>query len=113
MLGAKKFRVRWWQLLLALLIMSLTVLFTGHSLAGRLTDLPRVPVNNSSALQSARYNPDAKSAPSRPLDDAFLDLTGSLDTFGTLGTNPNSGDTVNTGDRFVLDLFVHAGSHNV
>ena len=40
-----------------------------------------------------------------------MTLEGSLTDFGNLATNPNSGDTVNTGDTFVVDLWVHAQDH--
>src|SRR5438552_615689 len=36
--------------------------------------------------------------PLAPQDDGYMTLDGSLDTFGSLPANPNSGDTLNTGD---------------
>src|SRR5436190_11755792 len=68
--------------------------------------------------------PDAKNPPTQPLDEAFIDLVPGVDHFGSCpdsrctGTcldpstcNPNNGDSVNTGDRFVLDLMLNTGTH--
>src|SRR6476620_5818621 len=46
-----------------------------------------------------------------PNSHAYVSLNPSLTSFGNLPTNPSSGDTIHTGDRFVLDFFMHAQDH--
>src|SRR5438477_7809634 len=97
--------------LLPLLLVAIAFGITsGSALAGRLTDMP---APNVPAAGNAGQTPDkSNTAPSSPLDHAFMTIEGSLTDFGSLPVNPNSGDAVTTGDRFVLDLFVHAQDHS-
>src|SRR5437762_4874030 len=96
--------------LLPLLLVAIAFGITsGSALAGRLTDMPAPNVPDA---RNAGQTPDkSNAAPSSPLDHAFMTIEGSTTDFGSLPVNPNSGDVVTTGDRFVLDLFVHAQDH--
>src|SRR5438132_1085225 len=84
------------------------------ALAGRLSDTTassaKAPPGSSSGVSGVQGGgarsggapsvPDSKSGKLVPQGDAFMTIDPSVDTFGSLGTNPSSGDTVNTGDRF-------------
>jgi hypothetical protein len=88
-----------------LFAIGLSTTLTGTALAGTAA--------KALSPQSSVLSPGRIAGPSRPLDAAYLSLDPSTTDFGNLPTNPGSGDTVNTGDRFVLDLFVHAASNPV
>src|SRR2546423_11292727 len=87
-------RLPWVPVLLLLLAIGISINIgsSGTALAGRLTDL-------SAPAAGSHTQDNVGSAPSSPQDHAYMTVDPSLDTFGSLPTNPNSGDTVNTGDR--------------
>src|SRR6476646_7131847 len=91
--------------LLSLLILVLLLgLSAGTAFAGKLTDTTAGLPKASSAGSGVSSVPNGKSAPARPQGDAYMTIDGSQDILGSIPVNPNSGDTVTTGDRFVLDL---------
>src|SRR5689334_14727190 len=90
------------------------------ALAGRLTDtaagLPKASGTSSTSGTGARTGVAGSNSGTRgtnrpliPQGDSTMSIEPSVDLNGTI-PNPSSGDTVNTGDRFALDLMVHAGS---
>ncbi|MFL5732776.1 MAG: hypothetical protein ACJ78Q_06200, partial [Chloroflexia bacterium] len=85
------------------------------ALAGRLTDttagLPRAGSGTASANTgtSTSGSKSSRTSPSIPQGDAFMSIDPSIDVVGSVA-NPNNGDTVNTGDRFALDINAHGQS---
>src|SRR3954452_25301132 len=98
---------KWWYrfplgALVVLILSALTVVARpAHA------QLPGSTTNTSTSPSKAT----SPGQPDAPLDHAFLSFQPSITNFGSLATNPSSGATINTGDRFVLDLFVHAQNH--
>src|SRR3954449_7122687 len=99
-------------------------LSTGTAMAGKLTDtaagLPKTSAGAGAAGAAGAAGvagtsankgtgTSSRTSPSRPQGDAFMTLDPSIDVIGSV-PNPNNGDTVNTGDRFALDLNVHGNS---
>src|SRR5438132_6023902 len=119
-----------WRRVVALLALLFAMGLTAQAqgaLAGKLTDtaagLPQAaaPPGSSSGVAGV------PGSPGRPQGDSFMTIDPSVDTFGNFcltgcpgapngcpaglpPCNPANGDQVNTGDRFALDVNLHAVS---
>src|SRR5438132_1313018 len=73
------------------------------------------PSRGSRYSLTTRRDGRAKRSDHAPNDHAFMSIEPSLTDFGCPNPatcpNPPSGGTVTTGQRFVLDLWVHAQDH--